>query len=119
MLTLPSSSRRVLRVCSSHYHVLLWIRDAPVIGVDDPEKVLGWIQEKIVTFLTKNPILNYIRWLLDTKCTNAVPIANENSSAAEAHSLPGVGLDFLAKHVKIQNLIPCKIASRHGIEYTN
>ena len=47
MLTLPSSSRRVLRVCSSHYHVLLWIRDAPVIGVDDPEKVLGWIQEKI------------------------------------------------------------------------
>ena len=30
-----------------HYHVLLWIRDAPVIGVDDPEKVLGWIQEKI------------------------------------------------------------------------
>ena len=30
-----------------HYHVLLWIRDAPVIGVDDPEKVLDWIQEKI------------------------------------------------------------------------
>ena len=28
-----------------HYHVLLWIRDAPVIGVDDTEKVLGWIQE--------------------------------------------------------------------------
>ncbi len=24
-----------------HYHVLLWIRDAPVIGVDDPEKVLA------------------------------------------------------------------------------
>ncbi len=30
-----------------HYHVLLWIRDAPVIGVDDPEKVLAWIQERI------------------------------------------------------------------------
>ena len=30
-----------------HYHVLLWIRDAPVIGVDHPEKVLTWIQERI------------------------------------------------------------------------
>ncbi len=27
--------------------MLLWIRDAPVIGVDDPEKVLAWIQEMI------------------------------------------------------------------------
>ena len=30
-----------------HYHVLLWIRDAPIIGQDDPEKVLDWIQERI------------------------------------------------------------------------
>ena len=30
-----------------HYHVLLWIQDAPVIGVDDPQKVLAWIQERI------------------------------------------------------------------------
>ena len=30
-----------------HYHVLLWIRDVPVIGVDHPEKVLTWIQEWI------------------------------------------------------------------------
>ena len=30
-----------------HYHVLLWIRDAPVIGQDDPDKVLSWIQERI------------------------------------------------------------------------
>ena len=30
-----------------HYHVLLWIRDAPVIDRDDPEKVLDWIQERI------------------------------------------------------------------------
>ena len=27
--------------------MLLWIRDAPVIGVDHPEKVLTWIQERI------------------------------------------------------------------------
>ena len=30
-----------------HFHILLWIRDAPVIGRDDPEKVLSWIQERI------------------------------------------------------------------------
>ena len=30
-----------------HYHVLLWIKDAPVIGRDDPDEVLGWIQERI------------------------------------------------------------------------
>ena len=30
-----------------HYHVRLWIKDAPVIGQDDPDEVLGWIQERI------------------------------------------------------------------------
>ena len=30
-----------------HYHVLLWIQDAPVIGFNDPHKVLAWIQERI------------------------------------------------------------------------
>ena len=30
-----------------HYHVLLWIRDAPVIGRDDPDQVLAWIQDRI------------------------------------------------------------------------
>ena len=30
-----------------HYHVLLWIKDAPVIGQDDPDTVLAWIQERI------------------------------------------------------------------------
>ena len=30
-----------------HYHVLLWIRDAPLIDRDDPEKVLDWIQDRI------------------------------------------------------------------------
>ena len=31
----------------THFHILLWIRDAPVIGRDNPEKVLYWIQERI------------------------------------------------------------------------
>ena len=30
-----------------HYHVLLWIEGAPVIGIDPPEEVLSWIQSRI------------------------------------------------------------------------
>ena len=30
-----------------HYHVLLWIKNAPVIGEHDPDSVLAWIQERI------------------------------------------------------------------------
>ena len=30
-----------------HYHVLIWIRDAPVIDRDEPENILEWIQERI------------------------------------------------------------------------
>ena len=30
-----------------HYHVLLWIEDAPVIGRDKPDQVLTWIQDRI------------------------------------------------------------------------
>ena len=44
-----------------HYHMLLWIQDAPVIGVDDPEKVLAWIEDRITCKLTdkdSNPELH-------------------------------------------------------------
>ena len=30
-----------------HYHALLWIRNVPVIGQDDPATVLSWIEERI------------------------------------------------------------------------
>ena len=30
-----------------HYHILLWIDGAPVIGIDPDDKVLSWIQERI------------------------------------------------------------------------
>ena len=47
-----------------HYHVLLWIRDAPVIGVDDPEKVLGWIQEKITCHIPDKESNPELHWLV-------------------------------------------------------
>ena len=30
-----------------HYHIVLWIRDSPVLGRDSPEKVLSFIQERV------------------------------------------------------------------------
>ena len=30
-----------------HYHIVLWIRDSPVLGRDSPKKVLSFIQERI------------------------------------------------------------------------
>ena len=45
----------------SYFHVLLWIRDAPVIGKDDPDKILAWIQERITCHIPEkesNPELN-------------------------------------------------------------
>ena len=30
-----------------HYHAVLWIKGAPIIGQDDPDVVLSWIQERI------------------------------------------------------------------------
>ena len=34
-----------------HYHVVIWIQDAPVIDRDEPEKILEWIQERITCHL--------------------------------------------------------------------
>ena len=57
-----------------HYHVLLWIRDAPMIGRDDPSKVLAWIEERITCHIPdqeNNPELHnlVIRYQLH-KCSN-------------------------------------------------
>ena len=46
-----------------HYHILLWIEDAPVAGVDDDEVVLQWIQERITCRIpepTTNPELHQL-----------------------------------------------------------
>ena len=39
-----------------HYHVVLWIQDAPVIGKDQPKKVLDWIQQRITCRLPEEKI---------------------------------------------------------------
>ncbi len=82
------------------HRVLLWIRDTPVIGRDDPDKVVAWIQERITCHIPhKASILSYTCWLLDTKCTSAARTASEGESVV-LPSLIGGSLGFLAKTVK-------------------
>ena len=57
-----------------HYHVPLWIRDASMIGRDDPSKVLAWIEERITCHISdqeNNPELHNLvtRYQLH-KCSN-------------------------------------------------
>ena len=85
-----------------HYHILLWIRDAPVIGqvrMTQMKYYLGFRKGLLVVFLMKKLILTYIGWLLDIKCTNVVCIADENVNVAVL-SLPDADLGSLARCVK-------------------
>ena len=57
-----------------HYHVLLWIEGAPVIGEDKPEHVITWIQERITCHIPNeksNPELHRLvtRYQMH-KCSN-------------------------------------------------
>ena len=57
-----------------YYHVLLWIHNAPIIGKDDPDKILAWIEERITCHIPdkeNNPELHNLvaRYQLH-KCSN-------------------------------------------------
>ena len=57
-----------------HYHVLLWIEGAPIIGEDKPEHVITWIQERITCHIPNeksNPELHRLvtRYQMH-KCSN-------------------------------------------------
>ena len=39
-----------------HYHLILWIRDAPVIGVDPEDKVTAWIDKRITCHIPDEKI---------------------------------------------------------------
>ena len=57
-----------------HYHVLLWIEGAPMIGKSDPTEVLAWIQERITCRIpdaSLNPELHALVTKYQMhKCTN-------------------------------------------------
>ena len=75
----------------------MWIRDAPVIGQDDPENILEWIDERITCHIPdekNNPDLH--RFVTRYQ----MHIANERTSVVVL-SLPGADLVFLARSVKV------------------
>uniref|UniRef100_A0A1X7UAF3 Replication-associated protein ORF2/G2P domain-containing protein n=1 Tax=Amphimedon queenslandica TaxID=400682 RepID=A0A1X7UAF3_AMPQE len=37
-----------------HYHILLWIQNAPVVGIDRPEEVCSFIQDRITCHIPDN-----------------------------------------------------------------
>ena len=39
-----------------HYHILLWIKDAPVIGVHPEHKITEWIKSKITSYIPDEKI---------------------------------------------------------------
>ena len=57
-----------------HYHVVLWIRGAPIIGESDPDAVLDWINERITCHIPdkeNNPELhNMVTRYQMHKCSN-------------------------------------------------
>ena len=53
-----------------HYHILLWTENAPVVGIDRPEEVCSFIQDRITCHIpdsNTSPDLNH----LVTKIPNA------------------------------------------------
>ena len=57
-----------------HYHVLLWIENAPVIGINSDDEVLQWIQERITCRIpdqASNPELHRLVTKYQThRCSN-------------------------------------------------
>ena len=46
-----------------HYHILLWIENVPVVGIDCPEEVCSFIQERITCHIpdsNTSPDLHYM-----------------------------------------------------------
>ena len=76
-----------------HYHCLLWIDGAPVIGEDDPKVVLSWIQERITCSMPdekSDPTLHHL-----VSCTSAATTAG-GGGGMERPSSPSASPGFPA-----------------------
>ena len=90
------------------YHVLLWIRNAPVVGQDEPEEILAWLHARITCHIPdvkSDPDL--YRLVTRYQMQNVMHIANEDGDVV-VPSLHGVGLASLTK--------PEKNATLHCVE---
>ena len=60
----PVAHLKEYKACGApHYHILLWIEDAPIAGRDEPEDVFRWIQNRITCRIPEedsNPELHHL-----------------------------------------------------------
>ena len=87
-----------------HYHVLLWIEGAPVIGRDPPEQVLVWIEDRITCHILdkeSNPELHRLvnRYQMH-KCSNYCKRKIKFGKGKHVVLL-GANLTFLEKRVLV------------------
>ena len=85
-----------------HYHVLVWIKDAPVINQDDPDKVLAWVEQRITCHIPEEQ--SNLELHRAIRCTSAVITASADASVAAPLS-PPAGLNFLVKQASMQKFI--------------
>uniref|UniRef100_A0A1X7V6F0 Helitron helicase-like domain-containing protein n=1 Tax=Amphimedon queenslandica TaxID=400682 RepID=A0A1X7V6F0_AMPQE len=50
-----------------HYHILLWIENAPVVGIDCPKEVCSFIQDRITCHVPDSNTLPDLNFFV-TKC---------------------------------------------------
>ena len=85
--------------------MLLWIKDAPVIGRDDPDVVLSWMQERITCNIPNKQsdselhslVIRYQLYKCSRYCKHAESVVT--------HTLPGADLGFHSNRVKLPNEI--------------
>uniref|UniRef100_A0A1X7SE17 Helitron helicase-like domain-containing protein n=1 Tax=Amphimedon queenslandica TaxID=400682 RepID=A0A1X7SE17_AMPQE len=53
-----------------HYHILLWIENAPVVGIDRPEEVCSFIQHRITCHIPDSNTSPDLKFLV-TRYQNA------------------------------------------------
>ena len=85
-----------------HYHALLWIRDAPLIDRDDPEKVLDWIKDRITCHIPDEQGSPELHRLVNRyqmhKCSK---YCKRRKRCGKQHSSLGVGSGFPGQCVRL------------------
>ena len=73
-----------------HYHILLWIKDAPVIGVDPEHVVIAWINKRVSCQIPDEKFSPELHRLVTKyqlhKCSNYCRSKKKYGSAYVTHS---------------------------------
>ena len=82
-----------------HYHCLIWIDNAPVVGESRSEDVTRFIDERI-TCNIQIPAQSYTKLLRGTSYTSAAITVRKRENLVKTYLLQSANLDFLAQFPK-------------------